>query len=280
MTDDQGGPAIKWPDLLGLIPWLVVVSVTAFVTTKHLWFDTISADNKALFWTNLVTALATLGLFSVAVIAAAVAWRQLREFQRGTRIVATTDLLREWSQEKYQNLLHFIDFSPDALWNRKYARRLYYFVTSDEQIPPKREREKRAKFRERERFVEGMIQELSLMATRTWNLLEKGVIDENVLFGQLDYDIVAAYYELENVLAVRQVEDNQLYAEFTRLAQRAHKHYLRRPENEINEDFVGIVFDGLPFDDDDFDRYMALIIAQERAERELERLEEAEDSED
>lgn len=222
---------------------------------------------------RIVTATATLGLFTVAVVAAAAAWRQLREFQRGAKIVATTDLLREWSQEKHQRLMRYIHFTADAVWNRKYARRLYCIVTSDEHLPPTRDREKRAKFRARERVVDEAIQDLSLMATRTWNLLEQGVVDEDVLFGQLDYDIVAAYYELENVLALRQVEDNQRYSEFTRLAQRAHMHYLRRPPNEINEAFVDVKFAALPWEEADFERYMAPILAQERAEHERERVE-------
>lgn len=259
----------NWRDWLGLIPITIAVCLVSFVVTKHEWFDLISRDNKALFWTSLVTGLATLGLLVVAVVAAVVAWRQFREFQRGAKIQTTTDLLREWADDKYQRIIRFVDFGPDAATCRKYARLLYVIVSSDVQRPPKRERQKRKKWRDREDFVDGTIQDFALMATRTWNLLEHGIIDEGVLFGQLDYDIVAMYYELEDVLAIRSYREDQLYSEFTRLAQRAQAHYLKRAPREIVDDFIEARFDPLPSEDDEFERYMEMVRDRDRVEREL-----------
>jgi hypothetical protein len=199
----EGASNRSWRDALGLIPWALLVLVVAFDATKQQWFDTISPDNKALFWASVATAAGTLGLLAVAVVAAVVAWRQFKEYQRGAKIQTTTDLLREWSKKKYQNILGFIDYGADAMWCRKYARLLYVLIHSNEQRPPSSEKEKRKAWREREALVHDAIQDFTLMASRTWNLLEHGIIDERVLFGQLDYDIVASYFELEDVLAIR-----------------------------------------------------------------------------
>lgn len=257
---------VNWRDWLGLIPVSVFVFIVAFVVTKHEWFDGISADNKALFWTSLITALATLGLFVVAVVAAVVAYYQFREFQRGAKVQTTTDLLQEWSKGKYQRIMGFIDYGPSPVWCRKSMRLLYRFVYSDEYRPA--DRKKRLEWRERQRIVHDAIQDISLMATRTWNLLEHGIIDEDVLFGQLDYDIVSTYYDIETVLAIRQYEDDLLYSEFTWLAQRAQRHYRKRPGRETVPEFRERPFRTLPFEEDEFEQYMRGILSEERIERE------------
>jgi energy-converting hydrogenase Eha subunit C len=260
----------NWRDWLGLIPITVIVLSIAFGVTKHEWFDKILPDNKALFWVGLITALATVGLFVVAVVAAVVTYYQFREFQRGAKVQTTTDLLKEWSDEKYQRIIGYVDYGPSPDWCRKYARLLYIMISSPEQRPPMREREKRMKWREREDFVHQAIQDFTLMATRTWNLLEHGIIDADVLFGQLDYDIIASYYELEDVLAIRQYQDSLLYAEFTRLAKRAQAHYRRRPSNETCPEFVTAVFETLPFEESEFRAYMKKVQERERGLRDTE----------
>lgn len=52
----------------GLSLGAILVCACAFVATKHLWFDQIAPDNKALFWTNVAVAGGTLALAVVTVV--------------------------------------------------------------------------------------------------------------------------------------------------------------------------------------------------------------------
>ncbi len=38
----------------GLLAWAIIILVISFNTTKHQWFDSIGAGNKALFWSTLL----------------------------------------------------------------------------------------------------------------------------------------------------------------------------------------------------------------------------------
>ncbi len=213
---------------------LVTLAVVVFVSL--LPHDKTRPDLAA-----TTTALATLGLFVTAVSAAIVGYVQFKEVQRADKVERTTDLLREWSKPKIQNLLGFIDFYSEPADNIKFARRFYKLFDAIEK-PHQLSRKKRTKYLKRkgriEHEVHNSIQELSLMATRIWNLLDHEIIDEEVLFGQIDYDILSTYIILQEVLNRRAEEDNYLYNEFTLLARRAQQHYRRRPNEHVVDEFV------------------------------------------
>lgn len=254
-------------DWYGLLFWVPFAFILAFVFTKGEWFDVMTRDNKALFWTSLVSALASIGLFVVAVAAAVVAWYQFREFQRGQKIQATNEVLKEWSEEKYQRIIGFVDFGRSPTWCRRSARVRYLYISSPSHLPPRKAKARLRAWRERNDLVHNAIQDLSAMASRTWNLLEQGIVDEAVLFGQLDYDIVASYFELEDILAMRQHNDDLLYSEFTRLAQRAQAHYGERPERETCAELVEPRFRVLPFTENEFAAYMDVVRTREHKAR-------------
>jgi hypothetical protein len=213
---------------------LVTLAVIAFLSL--LPHDKTRPDLAA-----ITTALATLGLFVTAVSAAIVGYIQFKEVQRADKVERTTDLSREWSKPRMRYLLGFIDFYSEPADNIKFARRFYKLFDDIEQ-PHQLSRKKRTKYLKRKRKIEHEvhdgIQELSLMATRTWNLLDHEIIDEQVLFGQLDYDILSTYVILQEVLDRRSEEDNYLYNEFTLLARRAQQHYRRRPYEHVVDEFV------------------------------------------
>jgi len=52
----------------GLIFWALLIPIIAFLATKHLWFDSISADNKPIFWANVAVAAGTLALAIATVV--------------------------------------------------------------------------------------------------------------------------------------------------------------------------------------------------------------------
>jgi len=265
----------RWRDALGLIPWLVVAAIVTFETTKAKWFEPLTPSDRALFWADAVTSLATTGLVLIAAISALVAYNQYREYVRGERVKATTDLLQEWSSDDLQQLMGFIDtclqdwtYAPQH--NREFARRLYLLV--NETKVEKRPNETREDWRERKRLtlerrdrVSGGIETIALLAARTWNLLHGEIIDEEVLLNQIDFDVISTYFELEDVLAIRQVEDEQLYSEFTQLVRAAQRHYRRRQNREVVDDFVEATFEDLPFEDDEFEHYMSKVVAREAA---------------
>jgi heme exporter protein D len=55
-------------DYWGLVAWGFIILVLGFTFTKHFWFDILSPDNKALFWTNAFVAIGTLALAVVTVV--------------------------------------------------------------------------------------------------------------------------------------------------------------------------------------------------------------------
>jgi len=111
------------------------------------------------------------------------------------------------------------------------------------------------------------IETVVLMASRTWNLLNAKIISERVLFDQLDYDILATYFILEDVLATRQCNDKIIYSSFTKLARRAQSHYKRRPNKEISIPLVQVDFEDLPYDDASLENYVARALSREAAWR-------------
>ncbi len=219
----------------------IAVSVVGLVTLAVIAFISILPhDETRPDLAAITTALATLGLLVTAVSAAIVAYVQFKEVQRADKVERTTDLLREWSKPRMQYLLGFIDFYATAAENIRFARRFYNLFddTEHRQLT----RKKRTKYNKRKRKVEHAvhdgIQELNLMAARTWNLLDHEIIDERVLFGQLDYDILSTYVILQEVLNRRSDEDNYLYHDFTLLARRAQEHYRRLPYEHVVDELV------------------------------------------
>jgi hypothetical protein len=219
------------------------VSVAGLVTLVIIVFLSLLPHDKTRpDLAAITTALATLGLLATAVSAAIIGFVQFKNVQRADKIERTTDLLREWSKPRMQYLLGFIDSYSEPADNIKFARRFYKLFDERGEQPHQLSRKKRTKYLKRKRKIEqevhNAIQELSLMATRTWNLLDQEVIDEEVLFGQLDYDILSTYIILQEVLNRRSEEDNYLYNEFTLLARRAQQHYKRRPYEHVVDEFV------------------------------------------
>ena len=258
---------------LGVILWIIIGTIILFDATKATWFDHIARDNKALFWANVATALGTIGLCAVAVVSALVAYTQYKGFVRDSRTRATMEVLKEWSADDFHELISFTDkclsdWIYEPRQNREFARRLYRLVNqtkvekrSDENREIWRERKRRILAR-RARVSDG-IETIALMASRTWNLLDAELIDKNVLFNQIDFYVLSMYFELEDVLAIRQVEDEQLYADFTRLARAAQKHYKHHQDREVVEHFVEAQFDDLPFEYDELEVYMNKVKARE-----------------
>ena len=258
---------IQWQRALGLIPPAVIAVVSSFYATRAKWYDTLTPGDKASFWPGAITAGATLALFVVTLVAVVVAFRQFAAFQKNAKIQATTDLLREWSRPKYQQIMSFIDFDEDLEWCRGFTRLLYQVVGSEarpkgnpkDKKAAKVLRKQREGYHDRTDTVEDGIKDLTLMASRTWNLLEHELIDPEVLFGQIDYDIVSAYFGLEDVLAIRQVKQNYLYSDFTSLVQAAQRHYSKRPHLHRVDELVDAKFNALPFDDEELEAYMATV---------------------
>jgi len=49
----------------GVLAWIVVALMWAFLGTKHIWFDHMTYDGKGTFWTNTIVGLGTLGLAGI-----------------------------------------------------------------------------------------------------------------------------------------------------------------------------------------------------------------------
>lgn len=215
-----------------------------------------TATAREVSWTDIATALATGGLLVVAIAAGWIALVQYLSFKRASKIRATTDLIEEWSRGKIQSFLGLIDYFDDTAQNRKLNLRAYrLFKRVPAANPGEGTKQLRKRIRKRQRAAidyHDLIETISLVASRTWNLLDKGLIDEAVLFGQLDYDIASSYYELEEVLAVRSAFNNYLYDDYTKLARRALAHYQTRPYREIVGDLAEAVFYDLPGDEEDY----------------------------
>lgn len=92
-------------DYWGLVAWGLIIAVLTFVFTKHLWFDLLSPDNKALFWTNVFVAVGTLALAVVTVVSLfqtrAVIFGEDRRHQQGfAPLLTLSDHFN--SHEEYQ----------------------------------------------------------------------------------------------------------------------------------------------------------------------------------
>lgn len=255
----------------------LILSLVLFFATKSEWYEKMVIDSQAIFWTGLVTAAATSGLLIVAILAASVAYHQLISSREDSRVKATTDLLKEWSSRPMRVLLGWIDSQHEAQENRRLLRLLYRLVFSDQvgtpgnsatrKLSPSQLRSKRlSRFRSRQKLTD-RIETIALMASRTWNLLQSKIIEEKILLQQLDYDIVATYYAMEDILAIRQVMDDMLYSEFTALAQKAQAHYKRRPDKEVLGVLIDVTFEILPYTEDELDQYMVKSMSREAAWR-------------
>lgn len=267
----------RWVDTLGLIPWLFIIAAIVFGQTEKQWYDDISHGDKALFWASAATAAATIGLFVVAAIAASVAYRQLTASRDTARIQATTDLLREWSLPSIRAVIARIDLQPEPQASRRFLRLLYRLTFSDASKPrasvsnastrPTAVPEWRKKNAKAKQAFSDDVEMIAFMASRTWNLLAAEIVDKNILFQQLDYDIVSTYYILEDILAIRQCRQYMLYSEFTALAKSAQAHYKRRNTREIFAPLIEVDFDALPYNDDELDAYMVKALSREAAWR-------------
>lgn len=261
-------PRTRWRNTLWLVAALGALAA-AFIGTKHVWFDGLTRGEKALFWPNVITAASTLGLLVVTFIALYVAYQQFLEFKSGRKARATTELLREWSKPHLRNILDFLDWQGGADKRRRRTRLLYRFVFSDELKPTdlRKVRQWRENSQERRQAIHGGIEDIALMASRTVNLINNDVVDADILFAQLDYDIVATYYTLEDVLALRQAEEEYLYSDFTELARLAQQHYRKRPSRLVVDEYVEARFEDLPFTDEEYAQFSDLAREQARRHR-------------
>jgi hypothetical protein len=205
---------------------------------------------------DTVTAVSTLGLLVIAVVAASVAYGQFQAFKEDGRVRATLDVLEKWGKPKVRWLLGQVDLVVDPCENRRRALRIYEFAF-DKPIPSPTGRKTRLKRqRLRDRLHDG-IQEIDDLASRTWSLLKAKVVDSDILFDHLDYDILSTYFILEDVLAKRQVEDQYLYSGFTSLANAAQLHYKKRPDRERVDELVDAFFEQLPLEEDEYGVYLS-----------------------
>ena len=91
-----------------LIAFIVVFASVVFAATKHIWFDGILPDNKALFWTNVAVATGTLALAAVTVVSVlqtrALIGGEDRRHQQGFYPLV------EFAEERTKSLAHGIHF--------------------------------------------------------------------------------------------------------------------------------------------------------------------------
>ena len=81
-----------------MLAWAVVLPAVVFVATKHIWFDTISSGEKAIFWTNVSVAIGTLAL------AVATVWN----ISQTNKVIAGEDRRH---QQQFAPLVQFNDYT-------------------------------------------------------------------------------------------------------------------------------------------------------------------------
>jgi heme exporter protein D len=82
-------------------------SIIAFASTKHVWFDTIPAGDKALFWTNVAVAAGTLALAVVTVASVLETRAVIRGEDRRHQQSFAPMLQLEWRERSGANTFPF-----------------------------------------------------------------------------------------------------------------------------------------------------------------------------
>ncbi len=211
---------------------------------------------SAIHWTDKATALGTVGLFAVAVMAGTIAYFQYRAFVRSGRVRAANKLAAKWNRGKTSRWLGAIDELDNVSGNRLRNLRLYHFlhapvvrkVSESTELYNKRVRKrKRASF-----DAHDIVESLASLASETWAAVAGGLVDKKVLFQQIAYNACSSYWELELVLAYRASFKNMLYDDYTKLAKAAQRFYRKGPFRELLDDLVAYEFKPLPADEEEY----------------------------
>jgi hypothetical protein len=144
-----------------------------------------SDSNSWSFGWAAIEALATVAL-TVGIVYAAL---QLRFDRNNAAIEKTIEMVREWNDEKIQGKLRYIDrtrYPGDLEKNRKFVNAIYLRWKRDKHF-----------LTEMNRFLG----EVTRLTERMYILLRSGLIDGDILTRHVGYEILEAYYAMQDVLA-------------------------------------------------------------------------------
>jgi hypothetical protein len=156
---------------------------------------------------NAITAIST----AVLAFGVLIAWYQLVLQRRGNRVVETGRLLEAWNDNRLWDARSWLDI--DAYDWKADRRRVVRFYTLVQAL-------KRRRFRPLQDFVNDIIEDHARLAERIEIYIRKGAADEGIIGDHIAYDVIMAYFTLEDVLKKRAAEDDLSYEGFRDLALR------------------------------------------------------------
>ena len=188
-------------------------------------------------WTNVAVAVGTIALavFTAGLVAGVfVAAKQLSQDRKFNQALQTGDLIQEWGAPSLRSMRRTLDHSENYDDNRSRTTQMYYLL-------------KKSNDQSWYDFLK-FIEDTGELAEKTGLYIEKRLVDADMMYQHLGYDILSTYYYLQDALADRTRNEDMLYDGFRDLAI-AVQIYAKRYPNRIdirstlvNADFPALVY--------------------------------------
>jgi hypothetical protein len=158
----------------------------------------------------------TAGATAVLTISIVVAIAQVNQERSNAKVERTLPILKEWNRPRIQTWLWYVDYYTDLDKSRRATNRLFSLAR------PRRRDE-----------IDDFLTDIARLAERTEILFRRELIDRDVLAEHLSYDILQAFYCLQDIFAELAAKKDLHFLGFYRLAISLQPYYRNLPSEEV-----------------------------------------------